>query len=191
MPLSDEELAVLAEFLESLPGAMSLEMVDGFFSALICSPELDMPINYFPYVWGEDYEFETTDDLKRYTSMVVRHWNTIAKTIRTETEIDPLFLEHEGRQGIGNEWAEGFLLGMGLGGEGWADLVNDDKQGGVLVPIFSLGHEHDSDPELRPDPITDEKRELMLEAISVFVPKIYQYFEPYRRFENLTSTRIP
>jgi hypothetical protein len=31
----------------------------------------------------------------------------------------------------------------------WAAFLNDEKQGGWLVPIFSLAHEHNADPEMR------------------------------------------
>ncbi|MEI6747312.1 MAG: UPF0149 family protein, partial [Methylococcaceae bacterium] len=42
--LTDQEFDRLSEILESLsPDAMNLEMLDGFFAALICSPNVVMP----------------------------------------------------------------------------------------------------------------------------------------------------
>ena len=46
IPLDDQELTDLIDFLESIPGAMSIEMMDGFFAALVCSPDLLWPGNY-------------------------------------------------------------------------------------------------------------------------------------------------
>lgn len=186
-PLSDEELDDLAACLESIPTAMSIEQLDGFLTGLVCSPELVMPSSYFPHIFGEDHEFQNVDEVRKFTSLILRHWNSISKQVRTSTEIDPLLIEHEGSQGVGNEWAEGFLLGMALGGESWKDLVNDEEHGGLLVPIFALAHEHNPDPKLRPDPITEDKRELMLAGICIFVPKIFQYFGSHRKIDTSQS----
>jgi yecA family protein len=46
-----------------------------------------------------------------------------------------------------NDWAKGFLRGMELRR---AILLDDEKHGGWLVPIFALAHENDPDPEMRP-----------------------------------------
>ena len=42
------------------------------------------------------------------------------------------------------------MRGMGMRHDGWAELVNDEKHGGCMVPIFMLHYEHDEDPEMRP-----------------------------------------
>ena len=53
-PLTDDELERLAAFLDSIDNeeALSLEGLDGFFCALIAGPELVMPSEYLPVVWG-------------------------------------------------------------------------------------------------------------------------------------------
>src|SRR5690606_37050322 len=54
-PLSDAELDRLSELLEryAVPhGGMSLEMLDGFLSALVVGPEPVPPGEYEPEVWG-------------------------------------------------------------------------------------------------------------------------------------------
>lgn len=43
-----------------------------------------------------------------------------------------------------------------------------------------LTHENDPDPEMRPEPIDDEKRETLLAGIAVGVPMMYKYMEPFR-----------
>ena len=48
------------DFLESVldscksENAMNLKMLDGFFAALICSPQLVVPSRYLPEIWGGD-----------------------------------------------------------------------------------------------------------------------------------------
>ena len=53
----------------------------------------------------------------------------------------------------GNDWARGFMRGIGVRHDGWAELVNDEENGGCLVPMMMLYHEHDEEPEMRPGPI--------------------------------------
>ena len=52
-PLNDTELDRLGDFLEEVGApAMNLEMLDGFFAALICGPETVLPSEYLPQVLG-------------------------------------------------------------------------------------------------------------------------------------------
>ena len=37
---------------------MNLEQMDGFLSALICSPDLVPPSEYLPVIWGDDMVLE-------------------------------------------------------------------------------------------------------------------------------------
>src|SRR5262249_55810563 len=55
--LTTDERAWLEGFLVSrqVPAnTMSLEMLDGFFTALVIGPELVAPSAYFPVIWGAD-----------------------------------------------------------------------------------------------------------------------------------------
>ena len=53
-PLTDADLDRLRDFLKSCKGgrAMNVEALDGFFAALIAGPEIIMPSEYYPEVFG-------------------------------------------------------------------------------------------------------------------------------------------
>jgi uncharacterized protein len=179
IPLNDDELDDIWEFLDSLPDAMSIEMMDGFFAALVCSPDLIMPSSYFKYVWGDDHEFETIEEAEKYASLVLRHWNSISQQLRENDVFDPVMIETEDHS-TGNEWAVGFMKGFQLGGDEWNDYLDDEENAGVFVPILMLAHENDPDPEMRPEPIDDEQRDKLLAGIAVGVPLMYKYMAPFR-----------
>src|SRR5438309_10612537 len=67
-PLTDAELDRLGDFLKSCKGgtAMNVEELDGFFAALIASPETVMPSECYPEVFGgemsEACEFSGLDE---------------------------------------------------------------------------------------------------------------------------------
>ena len=97
----------------------------------------------------------------------------------------PLLVADEQGEYPANDWAKGFMRGMGLRGGAWASLMNDEEHGGSLVPIFALAHEHDPDPEMRPykEPISAELRERLIVGAAAAVMNIYRYF----RAQSTTS----
>jgi uncharacterized protein len=68
------------------------------------------------------------------------------------------------------------MRGMHMRHDGWAELVNDDKHGGCLIPMMMLCHEHDEDPEMRPNPIAPEKREQVIAGMAAGLLGAYRYF---------------
>jgi len=88
---------------------------------------------------------------------MMRHWNDIAGTLFKGEVYVPLLFENEDGMVHGNDWARGFMRGMRH--DGWAELVNDEEHGGCLIPMMMLHHEHDEDPEVRPEPISPEMPE--------------------------------
>ena len=183
--LSEEALDVLAEILDGMPGAMNLEMVDGFLTALICSPELVMPSTYMQYILGEEHEFETSEQAQKFAGLILRHWNSIVSQLEKNEYFYPVLLESEDGA-MGNDWAAGFLSGMHLGGDEWKEYLDDDEKSGVFVPILILANEHNPDPELRPEPIDAEKREKILAYLTLSVPIMYAHFAQHRKSNALS-----
>src|SRR3954466_1505389 len=82
-----------------------------------------------------------------------------------------------------NDWAQGFLRGMALGRADWGELLKDEDEGGWIIPIFALAHEHDPDPAMQPyqEPMSAERREDLIVRAAAGITAIYRYFEPHRR----------
>jgi uncharacterized protein len=201
-PLTDAELERLGSILKRFGDkrAMNLEQIDGFLSALICSPDLVPPSEYLPKIWGGDIVLEegfaAQPMLKDFLSLTMRHWNAIVDTLQSGEVYLPLLLEDENGISHANDWASGFMRGMELRKADWSDLLNDEEHGGSLVPIFTLAHEHDPDPAMRPykEPISAELREKLIVGAAAGMNKIYHYFEAKRlhgkgSFGDLTTFR--
>ena len=141
-PLSDTELDRIGDFLKSCKGggAMNLEQLDGFFAALIAGPETVMASEYYREVFGGEMsdacDLGSLDEANEILGLMMRHWNDIAGTL-FKGEVDvPLLLEGEDGTTHGNDWARGFMRGMHMRHDGWAELVDDEEHGGCLVPIM-------------------------------------------------------
>ena len=151
-PLTDIELDKLTDVLKSFGDkrAMNLEMMDGFFAALICGPEIVLPSEYLPEIWGGDVVnepiFQTKPILKEFISLVTQHWNAICRTLQSGEVFLPLLLDDENGVARANDWANGFMRGMGMRRDSWVTLMDDEEQAGSLVPILALAHENHPDP---------------------------------------------
>jgi uncharacterized protein len=188
-PLTDAEYDHLSFVLSRFRDehAMNLEELDGFFAALICGPDHVHPSEYLPEIWGgemaDEEAFSSQQQLKDFLDLLMRHWNVVANTLQSGEVYLPLLLEDEHGIVHANDWAQGFMRGMDLRREDWADLLDDEEHGGWLVPILALAYEHDPDPTMRPyqEPVDADRREQLIEGAAAGVTGIYRYFEPLRR----------
>ena len=88
MPRPDPELLRAADydFMASIldrfknERAMNLEELDGFFTALICSPEMTLPSQYMPEIWGggemlNSGSYDGMEQVQQFMTLVTTHWN--------------------------------------------------------------------------------------------------------------------
>ena len=125
---------------------------------------------------SEVVEFSGLDEAPEILNPMMRHWNKIASTLYKGEIHVPLIFEDDKGELHGNDWARGFMRGMHMRHDGWAELINDEKYGDSLTPMMMLDHEQDEDPETRPDPITPDKREQVIAFMAAGLMNAYEYF---------------
>jgi uncharacterized protein len=76
-PLNDAECARLDAMLSRFRNESAMnnaEEVDGFFAALICSPEIAKPSEYLPEIWGgemaDDEAFVDQQELQNFLNLI-------------------------------------------------------------------------------------------------------------------------
>jgi uncharacterized protein len=196
-PLTVAELERLENFLYRVnpDEAMTLEEMDGFFCALICSPENVPPSEYLPHVWGgeqvQEGAFKSVEEAQGILTLFSRHWNTIAATLLRDEPYPVLMGEDEDGKMTGQEWALGFQQGMFLRQKAWERLANDGKLGAALLPVIVLAE--DDEHQLTADPVTQEERDAMLDVLADTVLIIYRYFrskaKPQRRAKKRSRAK--
>jgi uncharacterized protein len=99
-------------------GAMNLEMLDGFFAALICGPDMVPPSEYLREIWGGDRiggeGFRDEAEMQEFFELIMPHWDSLSKTFNSGQPFMPFLLEDEAGLARGNDWAQGFSRGMKL-----------------------------------------------------------------------------
>jgi uncharacterized protein len=157
-PLSDDEVDALADLVDRIVErtgvAISLEGLDGFITALVCSPRAIPPDEYFPVLLdredGLTALFDDASDESRFLALFNRRRNEIARALAAPIEnladpraLSPLVMDWQGllaelpapearrlaAAGIppyAQLWAGGFLLAVEYWEDDWT-LPADSK----------------------------------------------------------------
>lgn len=140
-PLDENELDELDAFLRSdalVERSMDISGLNGFLTAVISGPMV-APSEWLPRVWGGDFEFETADQAKRVTTLVMRMHNEVAGWLSQEPEtFEPLFYEDKATDPptpMAESWCGGYVRGMHLRDEAWQWLRDDPDTSKFLYPI--------------------------------------------------------
>jgi uncharacterized protein len=117
-PLTDAELDKLADVLKRFGDkrAMNLEMLDGFFAALICDlddvPPSESSRKFGEATWSTSRRSRPSQFCRSLFRLVTRHWNATCDALQSGNVFSPLLLDDESGVARANDWANGFMRGM-------------------------------------------------------------------------------
>src|ERR1022692_585107 len=108
------DLDALARYLDSDQSpdeCMGLSDLDGFLTAIIVGPELIMPSEWLPMIWGdEEPEFESKANAETIIGLIMSRYNEIAPGFTSDPEkFEPIFWKMPAGEVIVMDWAAGFL----------------------------------------------------------------------------------
>jgi len=195
--LTDDEREWLAGFFVSRQApdsAMSFEMLDGFFTALVIGPEMVPPSEYLAEIWGTDDggspAWDGSEQAEYFFALLMKHWNGIAARRAANAKHLP-YIEHFGEALPGEQWANGFLTGIEMRRDAWDPMFADRRADQIVLPILALSGDT---PEEIIGRFTPEMRELILEQLPVTLQMIASYWrDPQRaipRREPARSTKV-
>jgi uncharacterized protein len=184
-PLSLEERGMLESFLVSdlMPddSLSSLEMVDGYMTALITGPDVVLPEIWIPSIWSKEKSdepcFASEAEADMIRELLVRHMNTIERQFLNDPDgFRPLFetcryTNKQGKELAVENWALGFTMGMELNHESWKPLFANEETGMLAMPMLLLSKITDDYDALSKSDIKE-----MTELLPDFVIKIYRYW---------------
>lgn len=141
--LSDADLDALDDLLLDAPDdeGMLLAEFDGFCAGLIVSPEMILPSEWLPLVWGPAgaERFETLEDVQRATDLIMRHYNAVARSLTPPNGVyGPLF-DQDTRNGdiLWELWVVGFERAMRLRLDTWERIaLSGDEEAAACVNMM-------------------------------------------------------
>jgi len=216
MPLTDAEIDELEAFLTSsaVPeDCMNLEMLDGYLTATISSPQMLMPSQWLPKVWGDDEThsssavFASAEQAQRILELILRHWSSINETLHEmPTRFHPL-LYYPPDEAAGPDtpheafdWCQGYMMGVQLTEGDWAPLYNSQEASDWIFPIEALAFGH-QEPEYAEWFDDTEKRDSLVDELPIAVVLISRFWferqqkaqpkrsEPERRAAKKTQNK--
>ena len=190
IPLDRVELEVLDHFLMSdraPPDSMMLSDLDGFLTGIVIGPELVLPSEWMPVIWGgEAPEFADAAEAKAVLGAIMSRYNEIIRQIAADT-FAPIFWTRDGTV-IAADWAEGCLQAILLRADAWGPLFKSKRDGHLLLPILALcGDEHGASLLGLPP---DEEDRIMAE-VTDFIPDCVTAIAKYWRTKGSTQISMP
>jgi uncharacterized protein len=138
------DLAALDAFLLSDRApeeSMGLSDLDGFLTGMVVGPELILPSEWLPVVWGGgEPTFGSAEETGLVLGTIMGRYNEIVRTLAVAPEdLDPVFWEGPEGQVIVTDWAAGFLDAVALRPQAWGPLVRHPEARTLMLPLLLLG----------------------------------------------------
>jgi uncharacterized protein len=113
------DLDVLDDYLMSdhaPDDSMGLSDLDGFLTGIMVGPELILPSEWLPVIWGgEEPVFQTEDEMRTVLGTIMGRYNEIVACLDTNPDdFDPIFLEGPEGEVIASDWASGSIDAVAL-----------------------------------------------------------------------------
>ncbi len=129
--------------------SMGLSDLDGFLAGIAAGPELVMPGEWLPVVWGgAEPAFGSVEEARSVLGTVMGRYNEIVRALDAAPDaFDPVFWEGPDGEAIVTDWAAGFLDAVLLRPKAWEPLVRHSEASALMTPLLVLGAD---DPERLP-----------------------------------------
>ena len=139
---------------------MGLSDLDGFLTGIVIGPELILPSEWLPVIWGSgEPEFQSETEMRTVLGTIMGRYNEIVACLASDPdEFEPIFWEGPEGEIVASDWAGGFLDAVALRPLAWKPLMADDRVGVLMAPLFLLN----GDMEIADD--AADKNEALAEA---------------------------
>jgi uncharacterized protein len=167
-------LKLLEKLLAALDGdeAMLLTQLDGFLAGILVCPDLIMPGEWLPMVWGGENEdaalvFENTKQLEQLAGLIIERYNAVAADLqRGPGYYAPVFdVDTRHDEILWEIWIDGFDTALQLRPGAWARLRGGDEGArsalAGLVNLVQIGRGESTLPKEQVDDLTAKAPDLI------------------------------
>ena len=152
--------------------AMLLTQLDGFLAGIIICPDLILPGEWLPMVWGgSDSDaapvFESTKEAEQLIELIMQHYNSIAADLqRGPGHYAPLFdIDMRNDDVLWEIWIDGFDTARQLRANSWAEIHAGDAKArnawAGLVTLVQIGRGESTLPKEQVDDLIAKAPDLI------------------------------
>ena len=137
-------------------GAIGMSAIDGLIAALVAAPAFVHPDEWVPLIFGGRRPRMDEGSLEeRAVRTVFNRYNEVSTTLaELPHTYRPIFMIDQDGSVVARDWAVGFMLGIGLRSQEWADRILLTEHRSLLTPILVY---HDLGDGLLPEMPPAEK----------------------------------
>ncbi len=204
MPHTDKELETLATLLQDLPienEGMIVSELDGFVAGLLVCPEMVLPSEWLPFVWGVGIVASFQDERQALAtnSAVMDHYNRVASLLASSPEDYQALLDMDDISGdiLWEPWISGFERAMSLRPDSWGDIIesNDDEAAACISMVMTL-HEIDDGTSELPEKTIDEMDKIAPDYLADIVITLNEWTKsrlraPAMKFQSDNDNVVP
>ena len=107
---------------------MTIAELEGYVAALIVCPEMILPSEWLPGVWGGEHEFADVAEAEATIAAVMGHYNRIARELAENPEdyAPVLEIDPNGGETLWEPWIDDFERAMRLRLDAWEEIALSD-----------------------------------------------------------------
>lgn len=145
----EKELASLPD--DSRP--MLISELDGFLAGIVVCPDLIMPSEWLPMLWGGGDDdaapvFDSTMHAEKLVGLVMQHYNATANDLQ-RGRFAPVFdVDTRHDEILWELWIDGFETAMRLRPQSWAKIADDEDTRTALAGLITLAEINRGDSSL-------------------------------------------
>jgi uncharacterized protein len=135
--------------------SMGLSDLDGLLTGIVAGPEVILPSEWMPIIWGGDGpEFADISEAQTVLGTIIARYNQIVSNLRDDPSgFEPIFWQGPDDEVIITDWAAGFLDAVRLRPKAWEPLIRDPEARVLVIPLLILGAEDDDHPPFGAPPL--------------------------------------
>jgi len=174
-PPGPVDLDALNDYLlsdRSPPECMDVSQLDGFLAGVVIGPEMVMPSEFLPVIWGGDQpDFADAAEAEAILGSILGRYNEIGETLAAEPpNFAPVFWEDSAGNSITEDWAVGFMQAVALRSDAWEPALFDDETAMLLIPIGIIAGLSEPEIGLNDARMSDEFLDELMERAADLLP---------------------
>jgi uncharacterized protein len=193
--LTDEMIQELDEFLmsdRSPEDSFLLPDLDGFLTGIVVGPDLVMPSEWVPVIWGHgEPDFEDEEHAERILGIIMARYNEIIFQLDDEPgSFLPIFDSTPDGRLLAADWVEGFMDAFSLRMDSWDPLLADDRRY-LMGPLMAFLTDKDGKSLAAEAP--EEVEEILAastETLPYVIKEIYDFWKARRGIANDNSKTV-
>jgi uncharacterized protein len=156
----------------SPPECMDISQLDGFLAGVLIGPEMVMPSEFLPVVWGgQPPDFADAAEAELILGSILGRYNEISGSLDAEPpSYAPVFWEDREGNSITEDWAVGFMQAVALRSDAWEPALFDDEIAMLLIPIGIIAGLSEPEIGLNDATLSDEFLDELMERAADLLP---------------------